>query len=76
MRSKHQNRPRLTQSKLRSEEWPEKMRVSQARKFLGVSESKMSSLLRSDLPWEWDPIDMRVKLVKRSDLEALLCKRT
>jgi hypothetical protein len=56
-----------------SEEWPEKMKVSLARKFLGVSEGKMSSLLNGGIiPWEKDPIDSRVKLIKRSDLEALL----
>jgi hypothetical protein len=58
------------------EEWPEKMKVSLARKFLGVSDGKMSSLLNGGvIPWEKDPIDSRVKLVKRSDLEALLNNR-
>jgi hypothetical protein len=66
---------RRSNSSIQSEEWPEKMNASQARKFLGVSPIKMTALLRSDLPWEWDPIDMRVKLVKRSALEDLLRKR-
>jgi hypothetical protein len=51
------------------------MNVSQARKFLGVSSGKITALLRSELPWAWDQLDLRVKLVKKSDLEALLNKR-
>lgn len=51
------------------------MNVAQARKFLGVSHGKITALLMSDLPWAWDQLDLRVKLIKRSDLEALLSKR-
>jgi predicted XRE-type DNA-binding protein len=59
------------------EEWPEKMKLSQARKFLGVSETKISSLVSSGrLKYEIDPLDNRVKLVRRTDLEALMRQRT
>lgn len=59
------------------EVWPEKMKLSQARKFLGVSETKISSLVSSGrLKYENDPLDNRVKLVKRVDLEALKRQRT
>jgi predicted XRE-type DNA-binding protein len=65
-----------SQVNVESEDWPEKMTVSQARKFLGVSESKISNLLSTGiLPFERDYLDNRVKLVKKSDLEALLEKR-
>jgi hypothetical protein len=48
------------------------MRVSEARKFLGVSVSKMTELLSSELSWKHDPLDRRIKLVRRADLEKLL----
>lgn len=63
-------------AKTRAEEWPEKMKVSLARKFLGVSPTKMTALLVTGVvPFERDHLDNRVKLVKRSDLENLLQKR-
>lgn len=74
MVSRRQSQGR-TKHKSRIKAWPEKMNVSQARKFLGVSPSKIRTLLTNDLPWTWDPLDLRVKLIKRSDLEALLNKR-
>lgn len=55
-----------------NKELPEKLKLSQAHKFLGISFAKMTSLVTSGiLPFEEDPLDRRVKLVKRSDLEAL-----
>lgn len=74
MVSKRQSR-RRSQNKTRIKDWPEKMNAAQARKFLGVSPVKMTALLTGELPWEWDQLDLRVKLIKRSDLEALLNKR-
>ena len=60
-----------------TEEWPEKMRISQARKFLGVSPMKMTQLVSSGrLKYEIDPLDNRVKLVRRADLEALKRERS
>lgn len=62
--------------KVENDDWPEMMPVSQARKFLGVGQSKISNLLSTGiLPFERDHLDNRIKLVKRSDLEALLEKR-
>lgn len=59
------------------ETWPEKMKVSVARHFLGVSHAKITSLIRSGvLRCETDPLDHRVKLIRRSDLEALMRRRT
>ena len=53
-------------------EWPEKMKLTQARKFLGISHSKLSTLIGSGkIKYEVTELDHRVKLVKRSDLEEL-----
>lgn len=54
------------------EELPEKLKLTEARRFLGISFAKMTALVSSGvLPFEEDPLDRRVKLVKRTDLEAL-----
>jgi hypothetical protein len=69
------NRPRKykhshTGSKV--EEWPEKMKLSVARKFLGISFSKMTALINTGIiQYERNPLDNRVKLVMRADLEEL-----
>lgn len=56
--------------------WPEKMKISQAAKFLGISFSTMSNMVGSGkIHYETDVLDRRVKLVKRSDLEELLQRR-
>jgi predicted site-specific integrase-resolvase len=60
-----------------AEEWPKKMKLSQARKFLGISFSTLSILVGSGkIKVEEDPLDRRVRLVKRRDLEKLLHQRT
>lgn len=52
------------------------MKLSLALKFLGVSHAKMTSLIHNGvIPHEPDPLDHRVKLVRRSDLEKLLGRR-
>jgi hypothetical protein len=54
----------------------ELVNVAEARRILGISANKMSALIGSGtLPYEQDPLDRRVKLVKRSDLEGLMRKR-
>lgn len=64
------------QSGARAKEWPVKMKLSQAKKFLGVSSSTITKLVqRGILSYETDPIDTRVKLVRRADLEELLRRR-
>jgi hypothetical protein len=66
-----------TSQKGRPKKWPEKMKLSEARKFLGVSTSKMTTMVGSGrIAVEDDPLDRRVRLVRRSDLEKLLRKRT
>ena len=66
---------RRSKSNTQSAKWPEKMRVSLAREFLGVSPAKMTNLLSSGiLSYERDYLDNRVKLINKSDLEALLEK--
>jgi hypothetical protein len=68
------NRKRTVKSQ--DEEWPVKMKISLAAKFLGISSSTMSNLVGSGkINYELDVLDRRVKLVKRSDLEELLHKR-
>ena len=58
-------------------EWPVKMQLSLAAKFLGISPSTLSNMINSGkIKYESDPLDNRVKLVKRSDLEAILRRRT
>jgi hypothetical protein len=53
-------------------EWPEEMKLTQARLYLGVSFTKMTMLIkRGLLTFEEDPLDCRVKVVKRSDLDKL-----
>jgi hypothetical protein len=53
------------------------LNLTQARKILRVSPNKMSQLVRTGrLPYMQDPLDDRVKLVKRKDVEALLRERS
>ncbi len=76
MSNDHSQRRQQIQKALQSNEWPEKMRLSLARKFLGISFSKMTYLIhKGTIKYEEDPFDHRVKLVKREDLEALLRAR-
>jgi len=53
-------------------EWPEVMKLSQAHKYLGVSHHKITTLVhRGLLPFTRSELDQRVKLVRKSDLDAL-----
>lgn len=53
-------------------EWPEEMKLTQARQYLGISFTKMTTLIkRGLLAFEEDPLDCRVKVVKRADLDKL-----
>jgi hypothetical protein len=63
--------------KTQSKEWPVKMKLSEAAKFLGISFSTLSNLVGSGkISVEEDPLDRRVKLVRRADLEEILHRRT
>jgi hypothetical protein len=47
--------------------------VTEARKILGISANKMAALIGSGtIPFEQDPLDHRVKLVSRKDVEKLM----
>jgi len=47
--------------------------VTAARKLLGISANKMAALIGSGtIPFEQDPLDHRVKLVSRKDVERLM----
>jgi hypothetical protein len=49
------------------------IKVTEAQRMLGVSKKKMASLLaEGTLPFELDPLDKRVKLVKFGDVERLM----
>jgi hypothetical protein len=49
------------------------IKVTEAQRMLGVSKKKMASLLaEGTLPFELDPLDKRVKLVKFADIERLM----
>lgn len=51
---------------------PEKFSLTKAHKYLGISFTKMTALVTSGkLKVEQDPLDHRVKLVKRADLDRL-----
>jgi predicted site-specific integrase-resolvase len=55
-----------------SGEAAEYLTVGEARDILGVSKMTMSRLIREGvLATEVDPLNLRVKLIKRSDVEAL-----
>ena len=49
------------------------MTAGEAQEYLGISKRKMWELLEKDelLAYERDPLDKRIKLIKRSDVEAL-----
>lgn len=48
------------------------IKVTEAQKLLGVSKKKMASLLaEGTLRFVLDPLDKRVKLVNRADVEQL-----
>jgi hypothetical protein len=51
----------------------ETMTAREAQEYLGISKRKMWELLEKDkqLSYERDPLDKRIKLIKRSDVEAL-----
>lgn len=47
--------------------------ATEARKLLGISANKMAALIGSGtIPFEQDPLDHRVKLVSRNDVEKLM----
>jgi len=51
--------------------------VTEARRILGISANKMAALIGSEvLPFEHDPLDHRVKLVERKNVENLMRKRS
>ena len=55
---------------------PQYLKVVEAQKRLGVSKKKMAALLaEGTLPFQLDPLDKRVKLVRRSDVERLMESR-
>ena len=48
------------------------MTVAQAREYLGIGKRKMADLIKEGtLQTRPDPLDERVKLIPRSDVEAL-----
>jgi len=52
------------------------VKVTEAQKLLNVSKKKMASLLaEGTLPFQTDPLDKRVKLVKMVDVERLMDPR-
>ena len=48
---------------------------TEARELLGVSKGKMTAMIRNgEIPVYPDPVDKRVKLIKRADVDAWLAK--
>ena len=53
----------------------EYLTATQARDLLGVSQGKMTALIREgQLPTYPDPLNKRIKLIKKSDVAALLAQ--
>lgn len=49
--------------------------AEEARQILGVGVNRMAQLLKDGvLPFERSPLDKRIKLIKRADVEALAKK--
>jgi excisionase family DNA binding protein len=75
MAAKGRTRKQHARGDARTREWPEKLTVTQARRLLNVGSSKMTQLLRQNLiRHHRNPMDMREKLIRRSDLLAFLKK--
>ena len=76
MSSSHQGHEEMAATKAMIPHNSKLITVSEARRILGISANKMSALIGSGtLPYEQDPLDRRVKLVKRSDVENLMRNR-
>ena len=66
----------MSSSKIMASGDTDLMNATEARKILGVSANKMAALISSGtLPYEQDPLDHRVKLISRKDVENLMRKR-
>jgi hypothetical protein len=77
MSSTYQGQEEMASSKAVIPNDSELVTVAEARRILGISANKMSALIGSGtLPYEQDPLDRRVKLVKRADVKGLMLKRT
>lgn len=73
MTANRQSRKQGAQGKTQAKKWPEKLTTAQAQRFLGVSSAKMTQLLSQGLlKAHKNPMDLREKLIRRSDLEAFL----
>jgi hypothetical protein len=76
MSSRYQGHEEMAASKTVIPHDSELITVTEARRILGISANKMSALIGSGtLPYEQDPLDRRVKLVRRVDVEGLMSKR-
>ncbi len=76
MSSTYQGREEMASSKGAAQNNSELVTVAEARRILGISANKMSALIGSGtLPFEQDPLDRRVKLLRRSDIEGLMRER-
>ena len=54
----------------------ELMKVTEVQRLLGVSKKKMAALLaEGTLPYTLDPLDKRVKLISRADVDRLMGPR-
>ena len=77
MSSSYQGHEEMAPSKAVMPQDTELITVTEARKILGISANKMSALISSGtLPYEQDPLDHRVKLVRRADVEGLMRNRS
>ena len=76
MSSRYQHTRETSSSKVMPSGGSDLMSATEARKALGISANKMAALISSGtLPYEQDPLDHRVKLINRGDVESLMRKR-
>jgi len=77
MSFRYQGHEEMAPSKTVMPQDTELITVTEARKILGISANKMSALISSGtLPYEQDPLDHRVKLIRRTDVEGLMRNRS
>jgi len=59
-----------------NEERDQLLKVREAQRMLGVSKKKMAALIaEGTLSYVRDPLDKRVKLLRRADIEKLIDQR-
>ena len=73
MSTNYRQGPEMASTKTADMRNTDLINATEARKLLGISANKMAALIGSGtIPFEQDPLDHRVKLVSRKDIEKLM----